>query len=473
MRRSPGAKNKRLPRLWFVRRRHYGPRVGGLSVSRNAPCPCGSGRKYKRCCLADEERFAREARSDDAVGRRIQDWSSTVFDDEITAALEEYVGAERVMNDADIQIFAVWFHNDREFESGGTPAEHYAARVDLPDAERDAAARIATARLGVYRVLTVASGRSLLLEEFVGGRRVEVRSPRVSREAIRWDILLGRVMDGDPPSLWGPTRFFEPCEEPELLAELLRFAGAPHAERALALMRFVPPSRTAEPSFFTLEGDPVGVASARWKVLDSPAAAERMRELGDLLPNDPLEMDITAQRATLVAQRPPLPPGALVLESSPVGAIDTIPIATLRLEGGELHGEAMSEERLALMLEIVAADFGDLVELRSREVSSVDEALAALRAGRRHMTPDRVDAAERLLAGDLVNERMQRWLDEPHQFLGGCTPREAAAGANRVEVLRLLRQIENGAERARRHGEPGVDVARLRGELGLGDDLAA
>ena len=21
------------------------------SISRNAPCPCGSGRKYKRCCL--------------------------------------------------------------------------------------------------------------------------------------------------------------------------------------------------------------------------------------------------------------------------------------------------------------------------------------------------------------------------------------------------------------------------------------
>jgi preprotein translocase subunit SecA len=24
--------------------------VGGAKVGRNAPCPCGSGRKYKRCC---------------------------------------------------------------------------------------------------------------------------------------------------------------------------------------------------------------------------------------------------------------------------------------------------------------------------------------------------------------------------------------------------------------------------------------
>jgi hypothetical protein len=355
----------------------------------------------------------------------------------------------------------------------------------LPALERDAAARIATARLGLYRVLAVEPGRSLALEELVGGRRVEVRSPHVSREAIRWDILLGRVMDGDPPTLWGPTRFFEPCEEPEVRAELARLAGSRLDEldeqalavtfrrHALALMRFIPPSRSAEPSFFTLEGDPVVFASATWVMRDSVAAAERMRELGGLEPDDPPEMDITAKRSTLVMQRPPLPPGALVLESSPVGAIDTIPIATLRLEGDELHGEAMSEQRLAQMLEIVAADFGGLIELRSREVMSVDEALAARPAGRRDSSPERVDPAGLLLASHFVNERMRRWLDEPHQSLGGRTPREAVVGEGRAAVVRLLRQIENGAERARRRGEPSVDVARLRGELGLSDELAA
>jgi SEC-C motif len=447
--------------------------MSGRSISRNALCPCRSGRKYKRCCLVDEERAVREVRFDDAVGRRIQDWSSDMFDDEITAALEEYVGPERVMDDADIQIFATWFHSDRALAGGGTPAERYAARPDIPDAERDAAERIASARLGLYRVLAVEPGHSLTLEEFFGTRRIDVRSPHVSREAIRWDILLARVMDGEPPSLWGPTRFFEPCEEPELLAELVRLAGAPPGERALALMRYVPPSRSAEPSFHTLEGDPVVFATARWKVHDRGAAVERMRVLGGLVAGDPLEIDITAQRATLVRQRPPLPPGALVLESSPVGAIDTISIATLRLEGGELRAEAISEERLEQILEIVAADFGELVALRHRDVTSVDEALAERRSRRRAPQPERVEAAELRLVGDLANERMRRWLDEPHQSLAGRTPREVAAGPDRAEVVRLLHQIENSAERARRRGEPAVDVARLRHELGLDDELAA
>jgi SEC-C motif len=455
-------------------------------VSRNAPCPCGSGRKYKLCCLADERRAQREAQCDDAVGRRIQDWSAERLGDEITAALDEFLaGGERVMDDDDIQVFATWFHNDRELEGGGTPAERYAARAELTPSEREAARRIAAARLGLYRVVAVVPGHSLTLVELVGRTRVDVRSPHVSREAVRWDVLLGRVMRGDPPSLWGPARFFEPCEEPELRAELARLAGSPlevlneqvlfatFRRHALELMRFIPASRSAEPSFFTLEGDPVAFASAIWKLHDPAAAAERMRDLGGLLPDDPLEIDITAERATLVRQRPPLPPGALVLESSLVGGMDTIPIATLRLEGDELHAEAMSEERLEQTIEIVADDFGGLVELRSRDVRSVDDALAERGAGRHDPTSERLPASELLLVDDFVNERMRRWLDEPHQLLDGRTPREAVTGAERPEVVRLLRQIENGAERARRRGEPAVDVARLRDELGLSDELAA
>jgi hypothetical protein len=34
----------------------------GRRVGRNEPCPCGSGRKYKHCCLAKDEAAAREAR---------------------------------------------------------------------------------------------------------------------------------------------------------------------------------------------------------------------------------------------------------------------------------------------------------------------------------------------------------------------------------------------------------------------------
>jgi hypothetical protein len=36
--------------------------TSGRRVGRNEPCPCGSGRKYKHCCLGKDEVAAREAR---------------------------------------------------------------------------------------------------------------------------------------------------------------------------------------------------------------------------------------------------------------------------------------------------------------------------------------------------------------------------------------------------------------------------
>ncbi len=34
-----------------------------MTAARNDPCPCGSGRKYKQCCLDKDEQAAREARA--------------------------------------------------------------------------------------------------------------------------------------------------------------------------------------------------------------------------------------------------------------------------------------------------------------------------------------------------------------------------------------------------------------------------
>ena len=34
---------------------------------RNAPCPCGSGRKYKYCCLGKEQALRRERRYRDVA----------------------------------------------------------------------------------------------------------------------------------------------------------------------------------------------------------------------------------------------------------------------------------------------------------------------------------------------------------------------------------------------------------------------
>jgi hypothetical protein len=40
-------------------------------ISRNAPCPCGSGKKYKRCCLLNEAPTQRPSSVTPPIGRRV------------------------------------------------------------------------------------------------------------------------------------------------------------------------------------------------------------------------------------------------------------------------------------------------------------------------------------------------------------------------------------------------------------------
>jgi hypothetical protein len=186
------------------------------------------------------------------------------------------------------------------------------------------------------------------------------------------------------------------------------------------------------------------------------------------------ETEITVRREALLEDRPELPPGALVLESGPLGELDRVPIASARIEGRELIVEAMSEWRLEFAADVLEDDLGDLIVLDDWQVTPLEEAFeAARKIGAPRERPPIPRELEEQLVGGALTERMLAWLDEPNPGLGEQTPRQAFVGPRRADVVSLLRSIENGAERSRRRGEPAVDVALLREQLGLPDDLAA
>lgn len=48
-----------------------------MSAGRNQPCPCGSGRKYKLCCLPAVEQAERDAAA--AEDRALDEWLQEDF----------------------------------------------------------------------------------------------------------------------------------------------------------------------------------------------------------------------------------------------------------------------------------------------------------------------------------------------------------------------------------------------------------
>ena len=67
-------------------------------AGRNAPCPCGSGKKYKHCCLPKDEDAAREASAQkkkaEAEEQRERALSLRAVRERIEAELEHATGLD-------------------------------------------------------------------------------------------------------------------------------------------------------------------------------------------------------------------------------------------------------------------------------------------------------------------------------------------------------------------------------------------
>jgi hypothetical protein len=178
------------------------------ATSRNAACPCGSGRKFKRCCADSLGRLKQVAATHDAVGERMRAWAFEHEPDAIRAALAEITAghADAVLGDADLALIACWTLNDRELPGGGTLAQRYAQRPELSVDEADTARRIAAARPSLLRVVDASPGHWIDLDDIVCERQARVMSHGVSRAVRKDEMLVARIMEGPPAqSLWGPV----------------------------------------------------------------------------------------------------------------------------------------------------------------------------------------------------------------------------------------------------------------------------
>lgn len=493
-------------------------------IGRNAPCPCGSGLKHKRCCLRRGNEVALDALEAERVWGRMQSWALERFGDELGASLKAHMdargvgGEERPANEEDMSLSLCWLLIDREVAPGDTPARLYSRLPDLSAGEREMAIRIAASHLGLYRVVDVEPGAWIELVDVIGGGVVRAASPRVSREAIRWHVLLCRVMEGGPTcSLWGAAGFYEPAEESELLAELRRLAdehrlggdvvGLQAALRVAAgeLWCFIPPSRHAERVPYTLEGDLVAVGQATWSVRDPDAAFTALQATPELCFDGETEdggavsFDWLASRRELLARRQaPLPAGAICLESGPVavsetGALqpnDLTSLGTFTLYADRLEFFAPSEARLNAAIALVEYHLKHIACAPDRSVRSYKDVVSERRvewaAARPAGRSSRGRVSRDAVGGSVADEtrlppdaRMReltyrRWIDDPNQHLGGLTPRQAAARPEYRDQLEMqLRSIEHSSARLCADRRPGPEVAWLRSELNGEDERLA
>jgi hypothetical protein len=454
-------------------------------IGRNDPCPCGSGKKYKQCCLkAEEAKIARAANDrSEAVPRAIR-WLMSRHGRGVHQALDE--GFFGTLNDDEyerlqlehaeafqgIMVNAMeWLLADGSLPIRGR--EHRVAELLLGRGgplfsaeQRQWLELLTSTRLGLYEVADVVPGDSLLLKDILFPQQVPVlvREKAGSRDVVKLDLMAARILPvGDHHELSGAVYAIPRHRSLDLIAELRHeLEGlAPDSPEVKEILSVIIPAHWLEWFARPLEisqivdhstGEPLLLITDYYRVEDWAA-------LGQALSG---ETDIEGSRsegwARLFEGDDGLRRSRLTID--PGRRPDQVKVS--------YHTQKYADEGRP-WFEAVS---GPAVVFRSREIADPKGILSQAQPGEVQETAVRDEIPPEVL-GEVIEKRIRQlyadWADQPLPALDGKTPREAIQTPDGLEQVKfLLHTYEHGeAQQARAQQRPAVSYEFLWQELGI------
>ena len=476
---------------------------------RNDPCPCGSGRKYKHCCLKanDASDFLwRQVRG--AEGRFVPELFKLALKEFggpfIAAAIDEFFLWEGVPEDFEqtedfVSFFLPWFvyefvddPNDPD-RVANAPAESLAALYLRRHGDRLSAIERAfltsafTSPLTFYAVVNVVPGRELGLHDVLTGRDVVVRERNATETVRPGAVLYTRVvtvddtsvMSGCAPLVIPPEWHLTLLDLRERLAKGRRRLLVPEAVRALALelrdLYFHIEDEVWNPPLPELrntDGDKLVLTTLTYRLLCSPSSAfDRLSALARASVDDAAQLldDATMNSAGELQ--------AVTFSWTKTGnrmhqGWEITALGTIEIDGDRMVVSVNSRRRATRIEREIAKRLGADAVLERKAADPVEELLAERQGQPRDPLAD--VEQEKLQQLPEVQEYMRQmgedhwngWLDTPLPALGNRTPRQAARtpdGRERLEAL--FAHFAWTGERAPNAMSP--DLQELRARLGL------
>jgi len=286
-----------------------------MSSDRNAPCPCGSGRKFKKCHGAalppeaaalpapERERLQRAVQlleRDRRVHTELNDWCDRKLGpDWANAALDEFAGSpDTDLSEFDESFYGHWLLHERPSASGKpTPARQWleaqqarhAHRMD-PDVEALIDA-LATSRVGFWRIQDIEPGVGYTLHDLLSNHAAFVHDDTGSLGDVVDDVCLAYVTTLDDIQIvTGAYLDLLPREEAEQVAVALRAAATSEA----ADKATTPPLRAFLSDYrnhITLRNLWHAHANAYWDAQEHEHEDAHDQDLGIIDPQDPRVTD--------------------------------------------------------------------------------------------------------------------------------------------------------------------------------------
>ena len=480
-------------------------------LGRNDPCPCGSGKKYKHCCLrGSNAQVARSTwllmrRTEGELAPKLADYADThCAEGALLEAWDEFHlsdGTPMVTEEPDQefeQFFMPWFLycwmpnraslSPRHRLSRMPLAMHYLKHTPgVPPFTKRFIEEACAAPFSFFMVTNVVPGSELSLRDLFWRREMVVHERSGSQNLMKGEIIFARVVTmGGDSILLGSSTIPIPASYANYFFDIRDKLNAEgHRGRQLleihaGMLRDILFEIEGQlldprpPRLHNTDGDPIQMIKMFFELQCTP---EEAKEALAPLTLGEADLDIEESRqfdadGQLNSVRFPW------LKEGSASQIEprSITLGSIRIEGKNLIVEVNSEQRADLFKEEIERRLGPKAEFKLAEVTSIEqmweEMKLALEAGEPPWESREAQEIEELKdlpeVKQILEEQSaahwQAWPDMSLPALDGQTPREAAkseSGRERLEAL--LWDFESRA--STNLFNPSVDV--LRKELGM------
>lgn len=460
-----------------------------MEGNRNAPCPCGSSKKFKNCCSPLHQERARWDGLEDKLRKRINNFfDSKRFLEDYRNAIYDYGVEIKDLKDlSERRMFSDWFIHDYLIPGENESIIKIFLResgTQLDNFERVTVKSWSESVLSFYEVLEIKRSSGFKAKDIFNGDEHFVFEVSGSETLAKYDIILARLykignivrMSGGGKIL--PHRMGNHVKD--FVENGIKSAGMDDningylKDNSLAILKFIN-TLFFTPTIVTAEGDIIVFSKARYKVNNAKKASKVLRSSNDFIY---LGIERKAQRFDWINGSdeesyqisPPIPNSiaftthlnkvdeAKELESFKV-------LGNLSLRTGSLVIECMSEQRLQRCKKKIEDLFSGLVEhVRDEYDEPRMDAAEQTPSVDDDLLPGEVEAVSKYF-----DSYYKKWLETRIPYFGNLTPLEASkTDEGRGLLDEYLKDMENMRERNKSgKDDPVYPVERLRKKLGL------